>query len=106
MVQEIKTLDEFKEKVLNDSKPVILDFWAPWCGPCKMMTPVFESLAGEMDSVDFVKINIDEAEEITEKFSVMSVPTLLLIKDGQVVDQKSGAMNKEQLKEFIEEGIQ
>lgn len=103
--KEISTLSELEEEVVKSDKPVIVDFWAPWCGPCKMLTPVFESLASEMDTVKFVKVNIDDAEEITDKFSIMSVPTLIVVKDGKVLAQKAGAMTKDQLKGFLSDSI-
>lgn len=103
--KDIATLDEFKTEVVEADKLVVVDFWAPWCGPCKMLGPIFEKTSEEVDNAKFVKVDIDDAEEIAEKFNIMAVPTLIFVKDGQVVDQKSGAMTKDQLKAAIESNL-
>ena len=96
----------FKEEVLNHSKPVLVDFWAEWCGPCKMIGPVLEELSTELDNkIKIVKVNVDENNQTAVKFSIRSIPTLMMIKDGEVKAQHIGAASKSQIKEFINQNI-
>jgi len=84
----------------------LVDFWAPWCGPCRMIAPILEELAGELkEKAKIVKINVDENPVVAGQFGVMSIPTLLLFKDGKKVDQKVGGQAKPQLKSFIEQAV-
>ena len=105
MVIEINDKD-FEQQVLKSSLPVVVDFWAPWCGPCRMIAPILDELAGELkEKARIVKINVDENPLVAGQFGVMSIPTLLLFKDGKKVDQKIGGQAKPQLKAFIEQAI-
>ena len=84
-------LKNFRQEVLESDKPVLLDFWAPWCGPCRMVVPMVEAIAEERSDIKVGKVNIDEEFELARQFGVMTIPTLVVIKNGQVVRQVSGA---------------
>jgi thioredoxin 1 len=92
----------FDEVVLQSDKPVLVDFWAEWCGPCKVMSPIVEELAKEVDGVLIRKVNVDEAGDVAQRFNILSIPTFIIFKGGQPVDQFSGSMTKEQLRAKVE----
>jgi thioredoxin 1 len=100
----VKVNDEnFESEVLKSDGPVVVDFWAEWCGPCKALSPVIEEVAGEMgDKVKIVKINIDESPNTPTQYGVRGIPTLMVFREGQVVDTRVGGMAKGQLTDWIE----
>ena len=91
------TKNNFREEVLDSKVPVLLDFWAPWCGPCRMVVPIIDEIAGERSDIKVGKVNVDEEQELAGQFGVMSIPTLVVLKDGQVVNKAVGARSKSQI---------
>ena len=89
--------NNFNQEVLNSDNPVQMDFWAPWCGPCRMVVPLVEEIAKERSDIKVVKINVDEEQELAMQFGVMSIPTLVVMKNGKIVNQVTGARPKAQI---------
>lgn len=96
------TKDNFESEVLHADKPVLVDFWAAWCGPCQMLLPVIEELAGEVTDAKICKINVDEQPELAERYKVMTIPTLMVFKDGQPVNTSVGAKPKNAILEMLQ----
>jgi thioredoxin 1 len=105
--QIVHTTDAtFAQDVLKSDKPVLLDFWAEWCGPCKMIAPILDEIAGEyQDRVKIAKLNIDENPQTPHKFGIRGIPTLILFKNGSLEAQKVGAVSKSQLSAFLDSNL-
>lgn len=105
MAMEIKS-ETFDSFVNQPDKTVLVDFWASWCGPCRMLSPVVDEVSREYaDTLSVGKVNVDDCPDLARKFGVMSIPTLLLFKDGQLVDQQVGYMPKEKLNQMVEKAL-
>ena len=103
MAKEIMTA-EFND-FINQDKPVLVDFWAPWCGPCRMLAPVLEELTEEHPEVVIGKVDVDKCADLAKQFRVMSIPTLILFKNGQIIDQKLGYQPKNALVDMIKKAL-
>ncbi len=105
-VTQVSDAKSWEVNVVNSDIPVFVDFWAEWCGPCRMVSPVVEELANDYEGkVKFVKVNVDEANELASKFNVFSIPTLILLNKGELVSQQVGAASKESYKNMIERAL-
>lgn len=105
-LDHVSNAKDWQIKVVDSTKPVFVDFWAEWCGPCRMVGPVVEELAKDYEGkVEFVKVNVDEANELAAKYNIFSIPTLILLNKGQVIAQQVGAASKESYKNMIERAL-
>ena len=95
------TKENFREEVLQSEKPVLVDFWAPWCGPCRMLSPTVDQIAEEREDIQVGKINVDEQPELAKEFRVMTIPTLMVFRGGKVTAQSSGVRPKAQILDMI-----
>ena len=94
--------NNFQNEIMDSEKTVLLDFWAPWCAPCRMVVPIIEEIAGERPDIKVVKINVDEQPELASKFGIMSIPTLVVMKNGKIVQQVSGVRPKNAILEMLQ----
>ncbi len=105
-ITQISDAKSWEVDVINSDIPVFVDFWAEWCGPCRMVGPVVEELANDYDGkVKFVKVNVDEANELASKYNVFSIPTLILLNKGEIVSQQVGAASKESYQSMIDRAL-
>ncbi|PBO85573.1 MAG: thioredoxin [Thaumarchaeota archaeon] len=101
------TKEKWEKEVITSDKPVFVDFWATWCGPCQMVSPIVEELAKEYeDKVNFVKVDVDQNKELASKYNILSIPTFAIFRNGQVIAQTAGAGSKESIKNYIDNNIQ
>jgi thioredoxin 1 len=105
-MKEITSSEQFKAEVLNSTNPVFVDFWAEWCGPCRAVSPTVEELSGEYkDKVDFVKVNVDQNNDLAQKYNIFSIPTLAIFANGKVIAQSAGAASKDKIRSYIDSNI-
>lgn len=93
----------FEEEVIKSEMPVLVDFWATWCGPCQMLAPTIDELAAELTEAKVCKVNVDENPELASRYKIMTIPSLLVFRNGEVVNRSIGVKTKKEIKEFIEE---
>ena len=106
-ITQISDAKTWETDVISSDKPVFVDFWAEWCGPCRMVGPVVEELSGDYDGkIKFVKVNVDEANALASKYNVFSIPTLMIFNKGEIIAQQVGAASKETYKNMIDRAIE
>ena len=101
----IKVTKQNFDEIIKNEKPILLDFYADWCGPCKMLAPIIDEIAEERSDISVVKVNVDDEPELAEEFGVFSIPTLVILKNGELAHQSAGARPKEQILKLLDESI-
>ncbi len=105
-MKEVNGKKQWQNEVINSDKPVFVDFWAEWCGPCRMVSPIVEELSKEYeDKVNFVKVNVEQNNELASRYNIFSIPTLAIFRDGKVVAQGAGAASKEAIRTYIDKHV-
>ena len=105
-MKEVTSTQQFEQEVLNSDNPVFVDFWAEWCGPCRAVSPVVEELSSEYkDRVEFVKVNVDQNNDLAQKYSVFSIPTLAIFANGKIIAQSAGAASKDKIRSYIDSNV-
>ena len=101
MAATVLTIDNFEEEVLKSEVPVLVDFWATWCGPCQALSPIVEEVAGEVEGVKVGKVDVDDQDKLARKYKIFSIPTLLIFKNGEVAERSVGVVPKEKILEML-----